>query len=300
MTTDREKNRRFRAARSAQLKRLPQLQKDTAAEVVRLLRQAEREILAQLASQPSDFQAWHLPNLQQAVRQALAEMERGAAARLGSAAGEAWAAGIDLVDQPIEAGFGGSLRISGLAPAIDTRPLMAMRAFMTDRMKDISTTVANRINAELGLAAIGAKSTSQATDAIAELVAGGRTRAIAIVRNELGRAWSIAAQERKSQAAERLPGLKKQWRRSGKIHSRPAHDIADGQVRAVDEPFLVDGIEIMFPRDPAAPPSETINCGCSSLPFVESWDMAIPGRKPFSAEELARSPTKRALESGLG
>jgi hypothetical protein len=28
---------------------------------------------------------------------------------------------------------------------------------------------------------------------------------------------------------------------------------------------------------------------------MASWDMSTPGRKPFSVEELARSPTKRAL-----
>jgi hypothetical protein len=59
----------------------------------------------------------------------------------------------------------------------------------------------------------------------------------------------------------------------------------------------VGGVKLMYPRDPAGPPGEAINCGCASLPYMASWDMSIPGRKPFSEEELARSATKRALQS---
>ena len=109
------------------------------------------------------------------------------------------------------------------------------------------------------------------------------------------RAIAAATQARQEQAAKALPGLKKQWRPSGKIHSRPAHDAADGQVRAVDEPFLVNGVPLLYPRDPAAPAAETVNCGCASLPMMESWEVQVPGRRPFTAEELAASPAKRLL-----
>ncbi len=54
-----------------------------------------------------------------------------------------------------------------------------------------------------------------------------------------------------------LPGLRKRWRHSGKIHSRLTHDVADGQVQPVDEPFRVSGGRLMFPRDPAGPPGVT-------------------------------------------
>jgi hypothetical protein len=92
-----------------------------------------------------------------------------------------------------------------------------------------------------------------------------------------------------------LPELKKQWRRSGKIHSRPEHDAIDGQIRDFDQPFNVGGVKLIYPRDSAGPPGETINGGCPSLPYMASWDVAISGRKPFSDEELARRPTKRPL-----
>lgn len=293
MPTDRERERAFRRARNVQSRRLTRIQRDTHGEVLRLLKEAQKKITAELASTPSEFQAWRLPILQRSIRRAMAELDKSASARLSTAAGQSWQAGIDLVDEPLAAG---GIRVGAFLPELDTGQLLAMRSFMTDRMQDVSVTLANRINSELGLAAIGASSTSQAIDRIAELLdSGGRARATTIVRTELGRAFSVAHQARQEQATERLPGLKKQWRRSGKLHSRPAHDAADGQIREVDEPFLVNGIEIMFPRDPAAPIGETINCGCQSLPYMDSWTMSQPGRSQFSEREIAASPTKRIL-----
>lgn len=49
------------------------------------------------------------------------------------------------------------------------------------------------------------------------------------MRTELGRAFSAAAQERMEAASKIVPGLKKQWRRSGKLHPRIHHDLADGR-----------------------------------------------------------------------
>lgn len=289
---DRERDKRFRKERSAQLKRAVAIRRDTAKEVVRLLNVARDRIKAELAGTPSAFQAWYLPKLQASVSQSLRDLGESAAARVATGAGESWQAGVDYVDRPIAAG---GVRIEAALPAVDTRQLLAMRTFMTDRIKDVSITVANRINSELGLVAIGAQAPSDAISAIDRLVAGGRGRAITIVRTELGRVFSTATQERLEQASKSLPGLKKQWRRSGKIHSRPEHDAADGQVRDVGEPFLVGGIALMYPRDPAGPPSATINCGCEALPFMEHWQVSEPGPRGLSEEERATSPGKRLL-----
>lgn len=291
--------------RTARRRRLTAIQRDTAAELTRLLKLAEADVLARLAATPSEFDAFVLPALQRSIRQAMAEFSTRGATTLNAGAGGSWQAGLDLVEKPLEAGLalggGPSIRLSGVLPAVDTRVLSALRSFMTDRIADIGVTVANRINSELGLAAIGAQTPSQAAGKIAGILeTGGRTRALTIVRTELGRAFSVAGQARFEQAAEVLPGLKKQWRRSGKLHSRPDHDIADGQTQAVMDPFLVGGERLMFPRDPAASAKQTINCGCTSLPLMESWEVRLPGGQPFSPEELAASPAKRLISSAVG
>lgn len=291
--TPSEREKTFRRARAEVLKFRTQIQRATASEITRLLKEAQANIRAILAAAPTDYQRWALPELQKSITQALDEFERRASSQIASAAGTSWEAGQRLVTAPIEAG---GVRIAAMLPEIDTRQLTAMRAFMTSRIKNISSAVAGRINAQLGLVIIGAQSPSAAIAAVTGMIEGGRGRAITIVRTELGRAFSVAAHERMTEAAERLPGLKKQWRRSGKIHSRLHHDSIDGQIRGVDEPFtLGNGVQIMFPRDPAAPVAETINCGCESLPYMESWDVSTPSRRPYSEDEVGRSPTKRAL-----
>ncbi|MFC7455521.1 hypothetical protein ACFQPI_20940, partial [Insolitispirillum peregrinum] len=113
---------------------------------------------------------------------------------------------------------------------------------------------------------------------------------------ELGRAFSAAAQGRMTQATKSLPGLKKKWRRSGKIQSRHTHDLADGQVVDVDKPFVIGGEEMMYPRDPAASASNTVNCGCMVIPHMEHWRTSFPAEKPFTTAELARSPEKRDIQ----
>ncbi len=308
MATDRDRNNALRRERTAQRRRLTAIQRETAAEVIRLLRVAEDRIRATLAGTPTDFQTFQLTQQQAAIRAALASMEAAASPALIAGLDRAWLSGIDLVDKPIEAGLalgaGPQLRLSAILPSIDTRQLIAMRGFLTDRMKDISTTLANRINGQIGLVAIGAETPSGAAAAVSRIMRsggaqGGRKRALTIIRTELGRAYSIAGQERQAQASTALPGLKKQWRRSGKLRSRRAHDLADGQVRDVDKPFTVNGVALMFPRDPAGGPRETINCGCTSLPFMESWDVVQPGRQPFSEREIRNDPFKRDLAGAL-
>lgn len=294
--TPRERDAAFRSAQLDVLKLRTQIQRGAASEIAKLLQTALAEIKTTLASQPSDYQRWQLPQLKRAVEQALDEFEHGAVSTLGTAAGRSWEAGQSLVDEPLDAG---GLRIAATLPAIDNGQLLAMRHFMVDRIADISATTATRIAGELGLVTIGAQSPGDAIGAIEGTIEGGRARAITIVRTELGRAFSTAAHERRLDAAERLPGLKKQWRRSGKIHSRLHHDSIDGQIREVDKPFaLGNGVELMFPRDPAAPAAETINCGCEALDYMESWDVTTPGRRPYSEEEQRLNPLKGELAAG--
>ena len=108
------------------------------------------------------------------------------------------------------------------------------------------------------------------------LKSGGRSRALTLIRTELGRAYSLAGQQRMEQAAEVLPGLKKQWRRSGKLRARLTHDAIDGQLRDADKPFSAAGASLLFPRDPAGPAAETVNCGLS----VASLDGELGGPEP--------------------
>lgn len=284
--------REFRTERTRQLKRGIAIQRDTAAEITRLLKEADDRIRIELAGQPSDYKQWYLPRLQQAIRQVLEEKGAAVSSAVTGAAEKSWAAGIDLVDKPLSAG---GLSIVAQLPAIDRDQLLAMKSFMTDRMQDVTTTIVNRTNSQLGLIVIGAQAPSDAVREISKTIEGGRDRAITIVRTEVGRAYATAAQARLEQAGESVPGLMKQWRRSGKRNSRQSHDLADGQVRKVDEPFMVGGAAIMFPRDPKAPARHTINCGCVHLPYMPDWEVKHPREQPFTDDERSANMGKKLV-----
>lgn len=283
--TPAEREKLFARARARVAREQTGLMRGTRDELVRLLKEAERAIAAQLAAQPTEYERWSLPQLQRDVRRTMEDFAEQGAARVSTAAGQAWQLGEHLVDTPLEAA---GARIASVLPRIDDRQLRAMRAFMVDRIKDIGTASANKITAELGLVVIGARSPFEAIKAVQQILGGSsRERATTIVRTELGRAFSHAAQLRMEAAAESLPGLQKQWRRSGKRNPRFHHDLADGQVVDVDKPFVLKplgkpAVELMYPRDPAAPAGETINCGCQSIPIMSHWQVKHPGRTPGS------------------
>jgi len=66
---------------------------------------------------------------------------------------------------------------------------------------------------------------------------------------------------------------KKEWLSTHDSHTRETHLGLDGQVRKVDEPFdSPSGETLMFPSDPEAEPSETVNCRCTILGVFEDDD----------------------------
>lgn len=74
-------------------------------------------------------------------------------------------------------------------------------------------------------------------------------------------------------ACQKLEKLKrqgykyKQWQTIVDGHERNTHFIANGQTVPIDEPFIVGGYRMMFPRDITygAPLEETMNCRCSII-----------------------------------
>ncbi|MEQ8585147.1 MAG: phage minor head protein [Thalassobaculaceae bacterium] len=294
--TPRERNAAFKLVRKAKLAELVKLHRAAASDTQMLMARALDEIKAELGRTTSEFQSWQLARIRKSIEGHLAEISEALARTATTGAGEAWKLGVGIVDDPLEAG---GIRIAGLLPEVDTRQLLAMRTFLTDKIKGVTANAAGAAADQIGLTMIGAQTPSQAIDAIATTIDSGRGRAITVLRTEMGRAFSVAAQERKVDAATVLPGMRKQWRRSGKVQSRQAHDLADGQIVEVDKPFLVNGVELMFPRDPSAPASETVNCGCVSLPYMETWEVQQRGRQAFTDDELARSRSKRDLEGAL-
>jgi hypothetical protein len=295
MTTD-PRDKAFRKERKRQVKLYTEEMRTALRDVVQILKVGRQRIAAELAIGASEFQAWQLPNIQQSIDKVLKEIGEEMASSGSEHLAAAHSLGIDLIEKPLAAG---GLRIAGLLPDVDHRQLMAIRSFLTDRLKNVSADVASKVKGQIGLVMIGGQTSADAATSVSMLIESERSRALTIVRTEMGRAFSVASQERQKQAAEVLPGLQKQWRRSGKVHSRRSHDLADGQTVEVDEPFVIGGVEMMYPRDPKAPAKETINCGCISLPHMAHWEVKHAERMPFNEDEIYRNPGKRDLAREL-
>lgn len=290
--TPSEQQKAFDRAQRAKLRAQIALLKDTEAEIQRLMATAVARVKAVLDSQPTDYQQWHLPRVQAEIQRALDAFRAQASDLASNASQKAWDGGRDLVDAPLQAA---GVHVIALAPLLTQQQLGALKSFLTDRIRDVSAEAINAVNTQLGLVTIGAQTPFEATKAVAGILEDkSLARATTIVRTEVGRAFSVATQARMNEAAKSVK-LDKVWRRSGKPHQRWNHAIADGQRVAHDEPFKIvartgEIISMMYPRDPKAPPGETINCGCAVIPKVRGWDSTTPDQVPFTDRELEMNP----------
>jgi len=265
--------------------------------VIRLLVEARAQITAQLAAQPSDFALWRLPQLLGQIEAVLDGATTTGAARVDGALREGWQQGEDFVDKPLAAG---GINIEAQLPLLDVTVLGNLRSFTTSRIKDVGREALAEINSSLGLVTLGAKTPFESIKDIQSILGDEATRrATTIVRTEVGRAFAMSNQQRLVQASAKVPGMQKQWRRSGKLHSRWNHDAIDGQVVDVNKPFILPSykgpVKMMFPHDPTAPIEEVINCGCMAIPYMKGWQVMTPGAKPFTDLELAGDPRKAQL-----
>lgn len=255
----------YRAELRRQLAVLPALQRQTIGLVVAELERARARIVAELAGGLSDSgRATRARTLAEIERQ-LASWTRAANELGGAAAARSWRHGLELVRAPLgAAGLG-----AGMGARIDARALASIQRVLTDRISGASTEAIQRINQVLLQTMIGTTSQSDAITQIGEILGSTRRRAQTILFTELGRAHAMASHAAMLEAAELLPGLRKRWMRSGKRYPRRDHAAAHNQIVLVGEPFVVGGVEMLHPRDPAAPARHTINCGCMAVPVVD-------------------------------
>lgn len=93
-----------------------------------------------------------------------------------------------------------------------------------------------------------------------------RFRSRVIARTES----SAAAQAANMEAANASElSMRKEWVASAGERTREAHSEANGQIRNLNEPFIVDGEQLMQPSDPNGSPSNVINCRCAVV-FIPS------------------------------
>lgn len=291
---NKDQERAWIAAERAAQQQRKDLLDGTYDDVIALLLQAKLNIAAALANQPSDFQQWHLGQINIEIDRVLGVFQDKAGELVSNAVGAAWSGGISSIDKPLAAA-----RFEVIMPVLDTQQLLAMRTFMVDRIKDVGVQAAQKIKAEIGLALIGVQDIAQTITKVAEhLGETAKSRAAFIVGDNLTRAWETASNKRALQADAAGVKMEKIWRRSGKIHSRLAHDLADGTRLAIDKPFVINGHNMMYPKDPAAPIQESANCGCVALYRPAGMSSTLADKRAFTQRELELNPYKKQISSG--
>lgn len=255
-----------------QRRRLPKIQRDTQREILRLLERARTDVQAQLAGVTTAAAAAQLARQQAAINAAIERFRARVEGRLQSGLGDGWRAGIELITQPAAAA--GMTLATGLQ--INDQQLLAMREFLTGRIKDLSVEAVDEINQVLAEVLIGTRSQASAITEIERILGGvTRRRAMTIAYTEIGRAYAAASYEAMKAAEAAGAKLAKMWKRSGKLHPRAPHVHADGQIARVSQPFLIfdrktgEAEKLRYPRDPKASPGNTINCGCDMVPVLD-------------------------------
>ncbi|MDD5348448.1 MAG: hypothetical protein PHT59_07535 [Candidatus Omnitrophica bacterium] len=217
------------------------------------------------------WDAYHLRQYLDQIEYQIANYAAESKTRFSGLLDTAWAAGKTVVDAPLAVnGIYTGFHLS--ATVLDT-----LKEYSNGYLENLYQDAWYKIKGELTLGIVGNKTPQEVARAIGETIDKGRfaniaARAETIAQTEMGRVFSEATQLRMEQVAENVPGIEKQWIHAGHPkQARPTHVAANGQHVPVNEPFMIGGIPMMFPRDPAAPIAETINCGCDHIPYHESW-----------------------------
>lgn len=247
--------------------------------------EAMRKVLAQLQRQVLDelgrasitgWEQYRLRQLLDAVERQLGQYEAAAQAEIENRLSAMWDLGQKSVYQPLNtAGIYTGFNLS-------TSVLDVLKDFAFHKISGVAAGGWDKIKSELSLGILGTRTPQQVADAIGRnltdpsVFASIDARAEVITKTEMGRVFSIAAQKRMEEAAKYVRGLKKVWIHAGHPRKpRITHLGIEGQTRDIDEPFNVGGVKMMYPRDPAAPLDEVINCGCDHAAWKEEW-----GEKP--------------------
>lgn len=260
--------------------------------IVDLLDEARKRIASQLIGMnPDSYSAAQLRILKQSVDQAMEDFANGAVRSVLSLEQQAARLGAQTALGPLASA---GLEASSFGQ-VSQNTLSIAQGYTADLLTSISRTAAAEVNAALQRAFLGGQQIADIIRQVGKSIGGGDfsgifspigKRAATIAVNEVLRVHSIAQQAQLEDLAGRHPGLGKQWKHiNASLVPRISHEYADGQIVPVSDAFEVGGEELMYPRDPAGSPENTINCHCMMVPAL-SEEVLKPNQR---AQDILRS-----------
>jgi hypothetical protein len=264
-------------------------------QVLELLDEARKKIIGDLAGiDPESYTAAQLNVLKSSINSAMETFRTRATATIDFFESKGFTIGAQTIAQPLAA-VGMESSILG---QVSTSALSIVQGYTADLISGLAKDAAGKINSSIQRAFLGNQSITDTITQIGSALDDGKgfsglfsplgRRASSIALNEVLRVHSIAAQARLEDASVRHPDLQKQWHHLMiAMVARPGHEAADEQVVDVDQPFIVEGEALMYPRDPSGSPENTINCHCIMKPY-------------FAEDALKPSATQKGLLDALG
>lgn len=249
------------------------------ARILKLLNQARREVLADVAS--TDWDRYALPQRLATINRQLEHFRGLALEDLKADMAQLWGLG---ASQATEAAAAVGVEVA--FQEIPTSLLQQLQSQMGQRIGGLFNFAKEQLDQALSLALLTGQSREETIAAIGKVLESGSTgkpeglfgsisaRARFIYRQEVGRAYAVAEDTRRQQAAKYAPGLKKVWAHDGNPKEpRVGHALMHGQVREQDENFTdpLTGDELAYPRDPEADISAVANCTCSVYVWREDY-----------------------------
>ncbi|MEH1014625.1 phage minor head protein [Micromonospora sp. CPCC 206060] len=141
-------------------------------------------------------------------------------------------------------------------------------AALPNRLSGVPDSAWTEVTAAIAELTAEGASIPRIRDAI-EAILGERSwegRAVTIARTETIGAYNAGTLTGWLTAASALDEkLDKVWVATHDERTRPDHRAADGQRVALDATFMVGGVPLRYPGDPAAPPGQTVQCRCTMI-----------------------------------
>ena len=266
------------------------------------LRRQTQEIVAELGDTPSG------PLYQRTldgIDQAMTDFANRWGFDFESEQLDAFDLGAELTAGPLEAGY--NIDLARLGPTTDQLRILAQ--FRTDLVGGVTTELSKRIKNEVAGVLVGARSFTDAAEAIGRDLTDRNHfstmahRARAILVTEIGRAQALSTQSTQELAAKVLPGLRKRWLNAHLANPRQSHLAAEARYAEngivgpipIDEPYTIAGHKAMWPHDPSLPASESVHCHCVSISVLiepgatpEPVDPANPDPVPLTDQDEER------------
>jgi hypothetical protein len=251
------------------LKEIYKLEADAIKQALDLLKDVRQDLLLSMANtNASEFSMSVYRQLKTSIEYRIAGFERDLANAMNLDLSKSFDLGVKLADEPLAKAF--NLSFIGMS----REAVLVASQYSADLIQSLSNGAKESINSVLRRASLGSLTIPEAIKLVGKNIDQGAFKSIAaraetIVRTEVLRINSMAAHARmvanKDAANDYGYSTLRAWSSTIDLRVRPSHLLANGQLRTVEDPFLVGGAELLYPRDPEGPAEETINCRCSAV-----------------------------------